>query len=268
MNNGPSESEQIRTLIDELIHLNALPRRGVEPGFLSTDTLTDEVRTRVSGVIVEAKMLLDRNMGGGNEFSNALTVLRVGHPMPSEVQDLLQRALRYVRTSPPVSAAPAQSPVAATRSLIEASIRGLTHGTAEPLRDSYVHADRLAELRQLRSKRWDLARLIRLCEELNIAHRNECTQSVGMLLRAIKDHCPPIFGMANFKEVANNAAGVSQSRRKLLKKLDESLTHIADAFLHEQIRRSESLPTPAQVAFTAELDALLAEIAVAVKNSV
>jgi hypothetical protein len=89
--------------------------------------------------------------------------------------------------------------------------------------------------------------------------------ATGMLVRAIKDHCPPIFGFSTFKEVANNGQ-ISRSHKDLFKRLDESLTKIADMFLHQTIRKVESLPSPNQMQFQPELDALLAEIEVNLKG--
>ena len=59
---------------------------------------------------------------------------------------------------------------------------------------------------------------------------------------------------------------MSQSHKALFGRLDQSLTRIADVFLHQQIRVKDSLPTMTQVGFQAELDALLAEIKVALPN--
>ena len=83
--------------------------------------------------------------------------------------------------------------------------------------------------------------------------------ATAMLIRSIADHIPPVFGFKTFAEVANNYAG-AQSFRASMKNLDNSLRNIADAHLHVHIRRSETLPTEAQVPFQADLDVLLAEI--------
>ena len=80
-----------------------------------------------------------------------------------------------------------------------------------------------------------------------------------MLVRAITDHIPPIFGEPNFQGVANNYAD-QKSFKKSMANLDRSLRNIADGALHGQIRRRESIPGSAQVSFGADLDVLLAEI--------
>jgi hypothetical protein len=80
-----------------------------------------------------------------------------------------------------------------------------------------------------------------------------------MLLRAIIDHIPPIFGFSNFSEITNNYSG-SKSFKDDMKKLSESCRKIADMYLHVQIRSKESLPNNTQVDFSNELDVLLAEM--------
>ncbi|MEP7246106.1 MAG: hypothetical protein ABI885_20830 [Gammaproteobacteria bacterium] len=123
----------------------------------------------------------------------------------------------------------------------------------------YVDAQRLKELRSIQGGKWDLTRLVRLCEELNSAHESELWMACAMLARGILDHIPPIFGCANFGAIANNLPA-AQSFRQHMQHLDRSLRQVANSHLHVQIRGKESLPTFTQVDFRADLDALLAEI--------
>lgn len=122
----------------------------------------------------------------------------------------------------------------------------------------YIHKNRIEELRGIESDDFDLSKLIRFCEELNIAYQNKNYLSVAMLARAILDHIPPIFGFKTFVEVASNYGG--KSLKKSLQSLQNSLRNIADAHLHEPIRRKEILPNETQVDFRNDLDVLLGEI--------
>jgi len=124
---------------------------------------------------------------------------------------------------------------------------------------NYVHLDRLDSLRSIESRSFDLQKLIRLLEELNASFNGGCYLSTVMLLRAVLDHVPPIFGMKSFGEVANNCPG-SQSFRASMKNLENSSRKIADQHLHTQIRDRESLPNVLQVDFSPDLDVLLSEI--------
>lgn len=122
----------------------------------------------------------------------------------------------------------------------------------------YVNVDRIENLKKTNSS-FDLSRLIRMCEELNNTFEENNFLSVCMLLRAILDHIPPIFGCNNFTEIANNYTG-SKSFKESMKRLSESSRKIADMYLHVQIRTKETLPNNTQVDFSNELDVLLAEI--------
>jgi len=85
--------------------------------------------------------------------------------------------------------------------------------------------------------------------------------AVTMLSRALIDHIPPIFGFRNFTEVANNYGGAKHtSFKKQMQHLEKSLRNIADSYLHNQIRKKESLPNRVQTNFSNDFDVLLAEI--------
>lgn len=122
----------------------------------------------------------------------------------------------------------------------------------------YIHENRLDELRGVESDDFDLSKLIRFCEELNSAYQNKNYLSVAMLVRAILDQVPPIFGFKAFVEVANNYGG--KSLKKSFQNLQNSSRNIADAHLHEPIRSRESLPNETQIDFRNDLDVLLGEI--------
>lgn len=149
--------------------------------------------------------------------------------------------------------------------MIQGAVNHLRRGDAittkpSPLsRADFVDLSRLAALRAAKSPQWDLTRLIRLCEEVNIAYLNDCFMSVAMLVRAILDHVPPLLGKQTFADVANNYAGPSLFK-KSMQNLQLSLRNIADAHLHVPVRQKEVLPTGQQVDFHKDLDVLLGEI--------
>lgn len=124
----------------------------------------------------------------------------------------------------------------------------------------FVNLTRIAELQNIKSKEYDLIKLIQLCIELNNASSTNNLFSASLLVRAIIDHVPPIFGFKNFSEVANNYSGGTRSFKKSMQILDNSLRNIADNNIHSQVRNKEVLPTTTQVDFTRELDLLLSEI--------
>jgi hypothetical protein len=123
----------------------------------------------------------------------------------------------------------------------------------------YIHADRMEELKEVRSGEFDLCKLHRLCEELNDSYRTGSILSIIMLTRALIDHVPPLFGCRTFNEVANNYGG-TKSFKESMERLNFSSRKIADQHLHTPIRKSESVPTMNQVDFSNDIDVLLAEV--------
>ncbi len=124
----------------------------------------------------------------------------------------------------------------------------------------YVDLNRIDELRSIASEQYDFAKLVRLCEELNRTYANDCFFATAMLTRAVLDHVSPIFGYTKFSEVANNYDKGGKSFKQSVRHLEQSSRCIADAHLHVQIRKSETLPNRTQVNFSNDLDVLLAEI--------
>jgi len=126
-------------------------------------------------------------------------------------------------------------------------------------KDYYVDPTRIRQIADIPSEEFDTTKLVKMCEELNIANINNCYMTVAMLVRAIIDHVPPILRCSTFKEVANNYKG-TKSFSESMKHLDESMRKISDSILHTEIRKKEVLPTFVQVNFSADLDVLLGEI--------
>jgi hypothetical protein len=122
---------------------------------------------------------------------------------------------------------------------------------------------RIAELRSIDSKEFDFTKLIKLCEEINDNFTRKNYLAVGMIGRTILNHIPPVFNKKSFDEVANNYGGPADNKsfKGNMANLNHSLKHIADSFLHLQIRKKEALPTEAQINFRQDLDVLLGEIA-------
>lgn len=124
---------------------------------------------------------------------------------------------------------------------------------------SYVELSRLCELRAISSTNYDLTRLVCLCEELNVSSAQGTFHATAMLVRAILDHVPPIFGASSFTHIASNVTG-SRSFKDAMGALETAARKIADAHLHTQIRKREVLPTATQVNFSPQIDMLLSEI--------
>lgn len=123
----------------------------------------------------------------------------------------------------------------------------------------FINPDRIIQLEAVKNAAFDLTKLIGLCIELNNNSANKNSISASLLVRAIIDHVPPIFGSDNFAMLANNYDG-GKSFKKAMLNLNNSLRNIADINIHSQIRNKEVLPTISQSDFTPELDLLLSEV--------
>lgn len=153
--------------------------------------------------------------------------------------------------------------------ILEMGIEQLKHemdsgSEAEPVKlgspmGDYVHQSRVKEMDALGKAKFDLTKLVQLCNELNASRRVGNLFSIVLLCRAIIDHVPPIFGAKTFSEVANSYPG-TRSFKESMERLNSSSRKIADQHLHSQIRNSEVLPTITQVDFSNDLDVLLSEI--------
>jgi len=122
----------------------------------------------------------------------------------------------------------------------------------------FIDDERISELESIKPDNFDYTKLIALCRELNWNYSAGNFLTVSMICRAIIDHIPPIFGFNSFNEVANNYG--TRSFKKNMLNLNNSLRNIADNYLHQTIRKKESLPNKTQIDFKNDLDVLLAEI--------
>lgn len=240
---------QVMSIEQELLNIakeiGTLEGRFVESRLLGLHLQADD-EAAFKRLTVEAKSILDTELGGLNDFSRNII-----HSITSG--------------SGGFSGGPSLASVKETRALLEGAVNhirrrpGLNPRAPALVKPAYVAPSRLGELHALTGRAWDTRRLVRLCEELNAAHDNDCHMATAMLVRAIVDHVPPIFCCRSFDEVANNYKG-AKSFRGSMQQLNQSLRNIADAHLHVQIRPSEILPTSQQVDFRAGLDVLLAEV--------
>lgn len=146
----------------------------------------------------------------------------------------------------------------AKKSEVRKAAAAQTALTEKPAVRGYIDQSRIEELKQLPAGTHDFRKLVQLCHELNIAHVNDCFFSMAMLLRAIIDHIPPVFGVSVFSEVG--AQYGSKSFKGSMKSLHGSLKNIADHHLHGQIAKSVTLANAAQVSFAPDIDVLLAEV--------
>jgi len=152
---------------------------------------------------------------------------------------------------------------------IEERLRGQGGGTSAQSGGtstiSYVNPSRIAALHELDRPRLDPKRLICLLEELNKAAASDCYMATAMVVRAILDHVPTVYGYRTFAQVVANY-GWPQSVKRSMDHLDKSLRNIADGHLHLPMRQAEDVPTFHQVDFRPALDQLLGDVTIALRS--
>ena len=189
-----------------------------------------------------------KRFGGGQEALKRYQQWLEKHEPTSPLLGQLRKKLRYEFPTP---------------TLYSKTIKA--KGARSQFGSSYVDPDRLSELRAIKSEKFDLAKLICLCDELNECFARELYFATAMLVRAILDHIPPILESKSFAQITNSYNKGTKSFKQSMEHLENSSRKIADAHLHSQIRSKEVLPNKTQVNFASDLDVLLAEIVRALK---
>lgn len=235
------DMEEVRTEIELL-------KQHFFDGNLQGKVLPTEHSARWSGLVREAKMVVDRALGPLNDLSAGLLRLTLptsfSGPSVAEVeeaQELLNAAVREVRRG-------------------TSGRHSLASGNAVVAKPRFVAEQRIRQLREAKPTSLDFARLVRLCEELNLAHAAGAHSAVAALQRMIIDHVPPVFGMRSFAEVASNYGGGGKSFKEQMDHLEKSMRKVADKHLHSAMRQHEDLPTDQQVNFSSAIDSLLGEV--------
>jgi hypothetical protein len=129
----------------------------------------------------------------------------------------------------------------------------------------FISSERIKELESLNSSKFELKKLVALCNELNMSYKGSCWYAVIALTRTILNYVPPIFGQPNFESVV--AQHNVKSLKPVLDKLHNVSKNIADHHLHEPAKQNEAVLTEQQVNFGHELDVLLQEISKKLKNT-
>lgn len=133
-----------------------------------------------------------------------------------------------------------------------------TTNDSDTKKSYYIENSIILDLSGLKSDKYDLTKLIKLCKELNDNYSLGNYLSCGMLVRAILDHVPPIFEKSTFKEVVNNYG--TKSFKDIISPLEDTARKISDSYLHNLIQKKEILPNKTQVSFQPNVDVLLSEI--------
>lgn len=123
---------------------------------------------------------------------------------------------------------------------------------------SFIAPEVMGTLKATPSSKFDLRKLVRFCEELDDAYRRGSYLSAILLIRAVMNHVPPVFGQISFAAVAANSG---RSVKPMLERLEREARPIADLHSHILIRSRESLPSRNQVEpYKGSFELLLQEV--------
>lgn len=191
-------NQELQRVIDTLGDIEG---RFQNPPIAAAPHLSSADRAAFKRLMLEAKSMLDIDLGPLNDFSLQLSKM---HSLPS-----------YGMLKPP-----SPEELKEAIEIIEGGLNQLrrkqnrpSSQIGSPQRPHYVAPTRISELQALKDPKFDPRRLIRMLQELNLAHENDMYIASAMLVRGIIDHVPPIFGQANFADVAaQHSAGSSSGR--------------------------------------------------------
>ena len=133
-----------------------------------------------------------------------------------------------------------------------------TYGASVKANAAFLDPSVLAALRAAKSQQFDFSKLVRLCEELNDAYGRANYLSCVLLIRAVMNHVPPVFGCRTFAEFTAQSC---KSLKAVFERLEDNARPIADLHTHALIRARESLPTKHQVEpYKASFELLIQEV--------
>ncbi len=122
----------------------------------------------------------------------------------------------------------------------------------------YIDLSIIQRLQNSQNRNFDTSKVVQFCKEINSNYSMNNIISVALLIRALINYIPPLFGQDTFIQVVSSS---KKSLKELFLPLENNLRDIADLHTHIPIRHKESLPTKLQVEpFKANLEILLFEI--------
>lgn len=126
--------------------------------------------------------------------------------------------------------------------------------------ENYINLGYIDQLKSIDNSKFDLKKLITLCEELNIAYNYDCFSSIGVLTRMILDHIPPIFNSKTLIDAASNWTKDKKSFKQIVLNLEKINRKIYDIMLHSQISEKTRSITFEEVDSKNGLNLLISEI--------
>lgn len=142
---------------------------------------------------------------------------------------------------------------------IEAVLEHADESTFTPIGNAWIIDPVLIErLSTIRSPILDLEFLVRMCREINSCFVHGNLVATTLLMRAVLNYIPPLFGQETFSQVVAN---VGRSLRVGFDHLENGLRKVADFHTHRRIGPTELYPSRAQVEpFKPQFELLLQQV--------
>jgi hypothetical protein len=129
---------------------------------------------------------------------------------------------------------------------------------------AFLNTEVLLRLKGVQGARLDPSKLVKMCEELNDAYARGNYVSSALLLRAIINHVPSVFGASTFSEVVSQSG---RSIKAILARLNDDARPIADLHTHILMRQTEYLPTKNQLEpYKTSFEVLIQEVLARLSN--
>ena len=121
----------------------------------------------------------------------------------------------------------------------------------------------IERLSSAESSTLDLGYLVRMCREINSCFAHGNLVATTLLMRAVLNYVPPLFGQETFPQVV---ATIGRSLKDSFGHLESGLRKVADFHTHRRIGATELYPSAAQVEpFKPQFELLLQQVVVRVQ---
>lgn len=125
-----------------------------------------------------------------------------------------------------------------------------------------IQPELIERLADAHSVKLDVAFLVQMCREINSCFAHGNLVATMLLMRAVLNYVPPLFGHETFAQVVAN---IGRSLKEGFDQLENGLRKVADYQTHRRIGPVELYPSPAQVEpYKPPFELLLQQVAIRV----
>jgi hypothetical protein len=122
----------------------------------------------------------------------------------------------------------------------------------------FLDSNLIADFKSLINPQFDPKKLIVYFEELNKNYRAGNVISCILLIRAVLNYVPPVFGQTTFIQVISQCG---RSLKDIFDPLEQGIRKIADLHTHQLISNNETCPTLNQIeSYKPQFEVLVSEI--------